>query len=292
MGERRLTLLVTKETSVQQLLRGTMGCSAAVVRTAKQYPDGILLDGRRACTPQLARPGQVLSILLSDRVGGSVEPADGPLELAYEDDDLLVVNKAPGVAVHPSPGHHGDTLGNFLSAYYQKQGIPFVFRPVNRLDRGTSGLMVVARHAYAHEALKSQLHTGDFRRVYLAVCQGELPQQAGVIDQPIGRADGSPLLRAVRPDGDRAVTRYQVLRTGRGRSLVRLELETGRTHQIRVHMAWLGHPLVGDFLYGVEDKALIPRTALHSRSLELRHPVTGQALRLYAPLPADMLSLL
>ena len=292
MEERRLELTLTSAQKVDLLLRRELHCSSAVVRTAKKYPDGILLDGVHANTPDLARPGQVLSILLSDREDGDLEPAEGPVDLTYEDADLLVVNKAAGVAVHPSPGHHSDTLGNFMTAYYKKKGIPFVFRPVNRLDRGTSGLMAAARHAHAQELLKGQLHTGAFRRIYLAVCQGVPHPAQGVIDMPIGRADGSVLRRQVRPDGARAVTRYQVLSSSGVRSLVRLELETGRTHQIRVHMAWLGHPLVGDFLYGVEDKALIGRTALHSWQLSLAHPLTGEPLEPTAPLPADMAALL
>ena len=292
MGERRLEWTVTQPQRVGELLRREMGCSAAVVRTAKGYPDGILLDGVHAAVNDLACPGQVLSILLADRTDGGLEPAQGPLDIVYQDEDLLVLNKAPGVAVHPSPGHHIDTLGNFLTDYYKKQGIPFVFRPVNRLDRGTSGLMAAARHAHAQELLKHQLHTGAFRRVYLAVCQGVPNPDKGVVDMPIGRADGSVLQRQVRADGARAVTHYQVVAVGALRSLVRLELETGRTHQIRVHMAWLGHPLVGDFLYGVETPALIGRTALHSWRLSVQQPLTGETLEWTAPLPEDMRRLL
>ena len=292
MEERRLELRVTQPQNVGLLLRRELNCSAAVVRTAKKYPDGILLDGEHATTADTARPGQVLSILISDRENGDLEPAEGPVDIVYQDGDLLVLNKAAGVAVHPSPGHHADTLGNFLTDYYKKQGVPFIFRPANRLDRGTSGLMVAARHAHAQELLKHQLHTGAFKRVYLAVCQGVPGQEEGIIDMPIGRADGSVLMRQVRADGARAVTHYKVLSTSRGRSLVRLELETGRTHQIRVHMAWLGCPLVGDFLYGVEDKTLIGRTALHSWQLSVKQPLTGKRLELTAPLPEDMVNLL
>lgn len=292
MKDRRLELTVTQAQNVGLLLRRELNCSAAVVRTAKKYPDGILLDGVHATTADSARPGQMLSILISDREDGDLEPAEGPVEFAYQDEDMLVINKAAGVAVHPSPGHHADTLGNFLTDYYKKQGIPFVFRPANRLDRGTSGLMVAARHAHAQELLKHQLHTGAFRRVYLAVCQGIPGQEKGIVDMPIGRADGSVLLRQVRADGARAVTHYKVLSVHGDRSLVRLELETGRTHQIRVHMAWLGCPLVGDFLYGVEDKALIGRTALHSWQLAVTQPLTGERLELTAPLPEDMEKLL
>ena len=292
MDERRLEFHVTEARKVDDLLRRELHCSSAVIRTAKGYEDGILLDGVHATTAQTARPGQVLSILVSDREKGDLVPSNGPVDILYEDADLLAVNKAAGVAVHPGPGHHDDTLGNFLTEYYGKRGVPFVYRPAHRLDRNTSGVMVIARHAHAQELLKGQLHTGEFRRVYLAVCQGTPAQAEGMVDQPIGRADGSVLRREVRPDGDRAVTRYKVMSTEKGRSLVRLELETGRTHQIRVHMAWLGHPLVGDFLYGVEEPDLIGRTALHSWQLSLTHPLTGEKIELTAPVPEDIASLL
>ena len=292
MSQRRLEWVVTQDEKVDNLLRRELRCSSAVIRTAKGYEDGILLDGHHATTADKARAGQVLSIVVSDRADGDLIAAEGPVDVVYEDDDLLVVNKAAGVAAHPGPGHHDDTLGNFLTHHYNEREIPFVYRPAHRLDRNTSGLMVVARHAHAQELLKGQLHTGEFRRTYLAACQGVPPEKEGVIDAPIGRADGSVLRREVRPDGANAVTRYNVVSTKAGRTLVQLELETGRTHQIRVHMAWLGCPLVGDFLYGEEDLNLIGRTALHSWKLSLTQPLTGERLELEAPLPEDMLNLL
>ena len=288
MQERRLELTVKETKKVDDLLRRELHCSSGVIRTAKGYPDGILLSGVHAKTSDMAQAGQVLSILVANREQGDLVPTPGPLNIVYQDDDILVVNKDAGVATHPGPGHHDDTLGNFLTDYYKKQGVPYVYRPAHRLDRNTSGLMVIALHAHAQERLKEQLHTGDFQRTYLAVCQGVPEREEGVIDQPIGRADGSVLMRQVRPDGDRAVTRYKIMSTKNDRSLVRLELETGRTHQIRVHMSWLGYPLVGDFLYGVEDKALIGRTALHSWQLLLTQPLTGQRLELEAPIPQDI----
>ena len=289
--ERRLEITIEQEQKVDDILRRQLCCSSAVIRTAKGYSDGILLDGVHVTTAQMARPGQVLSILVSDRAEGDLVSAEGLVDIVYEDADLLVVNKAAGVAAHPGPGHHDDTLGNFLTHHYKERGVPFVYRPAHRLDRNTSGLMVIARHAHGQELLKGQLHTGDFRRTYLAVCEGVPAQEEGVVNQPIGRADGSVLRREVRSDGAQAVTRYKVMSTKNGRSLVCLELETGRTHQIRVHMAWLGHPLVGDFLYGTERPELIGRTALHSWKLSLTQPLTGERLELEAPIPEDMFNL-
>lgn len=292
MNPRRLTLTVSPERAGQKvdtLLRKELGLSGTVIRRVKWLEDGILLDGARVFTSQRVAAGQVLSVRLADPgIRSGVVPAPGPLDIVYEDDDMLVLNKAPGVLVHPGAGHFDDTIGNFLMDYYKKQGIEADFHPVHRLDKGTSGLMVVAKHPHAQEKLKNQLHTEEFRRVYLAVCAGAPPEERGEVDAPIGMAEGSIMARAVRPDGLPARTAYKVLRREQGRTLVRLELKTGRTHQIRVHMAYLGCPLVGDFLYGVEDKDLIARPALHSAELEVRQPVTGKKLRFLAPLPADM----
>ena len=289
---RRLELVITPELAgvkVDTLLKHHLHLSGTVVRRVKWLEDGILVDGRRVNTRFCPAAGQVLSVRLSDPVRNSgIVPAPGPLDIVHEDDDLIVLNKAAGVPVHPGPGHFSDTLGNFLVDYYEKTGQEADFHPVHRLDRGTSGLLVAAKHPHAQEVLKNQLHTEDFRRVYLAVCEGLPDPPAGVIDAPLGPRPGSLMEQMVRPDGRPARTKYGVLRRWGGRALVSLELETGRTHQIRVHMAHIGHPLTGDFLYGVEDRLLIPRPALHSAQLSILHPITGERLEFSAPLPEDM----
>ena len=289
---RRLELTVTPELAgikVDTLLRKRLGLSGTVVRRVKWLEDGILVDGVRVNTRFCPAAGQVLSVRLSDPVRNSgIVPAPGPLDIVHEDDDLIVLNKSAGVPVHPGPGHFSDTLGNFLVDYYEKTGQEADFHPVHRLDRGTSGLLVAAKHPHAQEVLKNQLHTEDFRRVYLAVCEGLPDPPAGVIDAPLGPKPGSLMEQMVRPDGKPARTKYGVLRRWGDRALVSLELETGRTHQIRVHMAHTGHPLTGDFLYGTEDRALIPRPALHSGYLSFRHPLTGENMQFSVPLPEDM----
>ena len=295
-GARRLTLTVTPDQAgekIDVLLRRELRLSGTVIRRAKWVEDGILLDGARAITGQRVNAGQVLSVLVSDpHPKLDMLPAPGPLDVVYEDGDILVVDKAPGVPVHPGPGHYADTLCNFIAFHYRQAGVAADVHLVHRLDRGTSGLLVVAKHPHAQERLKLQLHTPAFRRVYLAVCDGAPSPAAGVVDAPIGRAPDSLVERRVDPAGQRAVTAYRTLKTADGRALVELELDTGRTHQIRVHMAHLGCPLTGDFLYGREDKALISRPALHSARLSLRHPVTGAAMEWTSPLPPDMAALL
>ncbi|MPM13584.1 Ribosomal large subunit pseudouridine synthase D [bioreactor metagenome] len=274
---------------VDSLLRKELALSGSAVKRAKAAPDGITLDGRIVHTDERAAAGQTLSVVVGDSANLNAPiPKEGPLKIVYEDQDLLILDKQAGAAVHPSPGHYDDTIGNFIMDYYQKRGLAAGYHPVNRLDRGTSGLMVLSKHGYGQERLKAQLHTNEFLRTYLAICDGIPEPCRGVVDAPIGRSEGEVLRREVRSDGEAASTRYETLSAFGGRALVRLELRTGRTHQIRVHMAYLGCPLTGDFLYGKENKELIGRAALHSAHLELTHPVTGRRLVFDAPLPADM----
>ncbi len=292
---RYLTVPISEELAgaeVNTLLRRHLHLSGTVLRRVKWLPDGITVDGVRVNVRYRVAAGQGLSVRLSDPDGAEQPvPRSGPLDIVYEDEDMVVVNKAPGVLVHPSHGHFDDTVGNYLMWHYRENREASGFHPVHRLDKGTSGLLVIAKHPHGQEKLKNQLHTGDFRRIYLAVCDGVPRPAQGIIDAPIGRMPGSLMARRVDAEGQPARTRYRVLQTAGGRALVELELDTGRTHQIRVHMAHMGCPLTGDFLYGRET-ALISRPALHSARLELVHPITGARLSLSAPLPEDIRALL
>ncbi len=293
---RRLTITVPSSRSGQKvdtLLRKELHLSGTVIRRIKWLPDGILLDGDRVFTSARVSPGQVLSVLVGDNsVTSGIVPTPGVLDIVYEDEDLLTLNKPAGCSVHPGPGHYSDTLGNFLMYYYESAGILADFHPVHRLDKGTSGLLVVAKHPHAQEQLKNALHTPSFCRTYLAVCDGVPVPASGTVSAPIGPAAGSLVQQQVRPDGKPAVTHYRTLASFSGRSLMELTLETGRTHQIRVHMAYLGCPLTGDFLYGREDPLLIARPALHSFRLSFLHPITGEPLSFTAPPPEDFCALL
>lgn len=276
---------------LNQLLRKKLGFSALGLKRLRE--DGkVQLDGETVPFFHIPSTEKELAIYLPDDPPSEIEPAAGTLHLLYEDEHLLVVDKSAGMAVHPGPGHHGDTLGNLLMWHYQQLGEHHLFRPVNRLDRSTSGLMCVAKHTYAAERLGAMAAAGDMEKEYLAVCDGIPTQLSGTIDAPIGRKDGSVLMREVRSDGKHAVTNYETLSGFQGRSLIRLRPETGRTHQIRVHMAWLGHPLIGDFLYGTENHALIDRAALHACALKFQHPLTGVPLSFQIGLPYDMARLL
>ena len=268
------------------------GLSTSAIRRSKRRPHGLLVDGEEIYTSYLVHAGQTVAILADDRAPSDIVPNEGPVDILYEDVDLLVVNKPTHLAVHPCAGSWEDSLGARLVHYYRKIGLEAEFHPVHRLDKGTSGLMVVAKHPAAQHILTQSLHSGAFLREYLAVCEGCPSPLSGVIDAPLGRTDDSYIRQEVRPDGKPARTHYEVIGRGERFSLVRLILETGRTHQIRVHMAYLGYPLAGDFLYGTEDPELITRPALHSARLELRQPFTGERLAFESPLPGDMKRLL
>lgn len=293
---RRLDLKISSTLvgqDVDNLLRRQLGLSGSMVRRVKFLEDGILVDGQRVNTRFCPKEGQILSVRLSDSQPHSdTVPREGFLDIVYEDEDIIVINKQAGVPVHVGLGHYDDTLGNFLMYHYQKTGQVCDFHPVHRLDRGTSGLMVVAKHPHAQEKLKRQLHTTDFARTYLAICEGCVRPEQGTICAPIGRRDDSLVEQCVRGDGKYACTHYHVQKTEGAYSLVSLWLETGRTHQIRVHMAHIGHPLVGDFLYGTEQLSLITRPALHSYILSFLHPITGEKLEFTQHMPEDMVNLL
>ena len=204
----------------------------------------------------------------------------------YEDEHLLILNKPAGMTAHAS-NFLPDTPTVAGALAYQR-GPDFIFHVVNRLDKGTTGLMAVAKSGYIHDRLRRTLHSDGFYREYRAVCVGCPEPPAGTIDAPIGRDETSAVRRMVRSDGQQAVSHYEVLSQRDGLSFVKLQPETGRTHQLRVHMAHIGCPLAGDWLYGTEDPDLISRPALHAYALALTHPVTGTHLYFTAPTPADM----
>ncbi len=279
--------------TVRHILRAKLHFSShAVSRLAHGGGNSLRVNGLPVHTPFVLRAGDTLTVETEDRrpPRTAITPGPWPLPVAWEDEHLLVVDKPAGMTAHAS---------NFLpdtptvaGALAWSRGTDFIFHPVNRLDKGTTGLMAVAKSGYVHNLLRRQLHTEGFRREYRAVCLGRPDPEEGTVDAPIGRDEASAVARKVRPDGAPAVSHYKVLAKGDGFSLLALRPETGRTHQLRVHMAHLGCPLAGDWLYGTEDPGLIPRPALHSYAMTLAHPVTGERLELTAPLPEDMRRLL
>ena len=253
--------------TVRHIALMRLSMSYAQFKRAK-FQGELLLDGERVHADRLVRPGQILVVRVPETGGYAVNPGLPTLCVAYEDDDLLVVDKPAPLPSVGSSKQEGPTLENAVYTYLGSTD-PFCYRPVNRLDKGTSGLMVIAKHAHAQQYLQKRLHGDAFIREYLAVCDGVPPACEGVIDLPIAKAYGASIRRIVSAQGKPAQTRYCVERVNGSRSLIRLRLFTGRTHQIRVHLASLGCPVTGDFLYGTEHPLLLRRFALHSALLEL-----------------------
>lgn len=273
--------------TVRAVLKRELGVSTALLNRLKRREGALLRNGAPVFTSAVLRAGDVLAVDLSDPAGpGEIPPVPMALDIRYEDEALLILNKAAPLAVHPSSfAPEEPTLANGLAHYL---GAAFTFHPVNRLDRGTTGLMAVAKSQYVHNLLRQQLHTDGFCREYRGIALGAPPESEGRIDLPIARAEGSPIKRCTAPDGAPALTEYQVLCRRGELTLLRLTPRTGRTHQLRVHLAAVGCPLLGDWLYGTEDRERMGRPALHAALLRLRHPLTGETLSLAADLPEDM----
>ena len=277
---------------VKGILRGELHISYTLLKSLKWRENAILLNGRSVHVNARVRAGDVVSVALDERAPRqtlSVMGANAP-DIVYEDEDLLVLNKPAGIAMHPkADGTGAPSLAAMLTGYLGEGSVPHF---VSRLDKGTSGLLIAAKSGYVHDRLARALHSDALRREYRGIAVGQVAPPCGVIDAPIGRADGSIIRRCVRADGLSSVTEYETLQTTERFTLLRLRPQTGRTHQLRVHMAHLGYPLAGDWLYGTEDKGLIARPALHSCELTFTQPVTGQELHFTAPLPEDMARLL
>lgn len=289
-----ITLLIGPEEDGQLLRRVALGrlqMSYGQFKRAK-FEGQLLLDGEPVHADRRVRTGQLLVVRMpEDARDFPLEPYEMPLSIPYRDRHLLVVDKPAPFPSTSSGRQPPPTLENVV---FFQLGCPagFIYRPVNRLDKGTSGLMVVALNAHAQHRLQALLHSDAFQREYLAVCEGAPPMRQGVIDLPIGKAEGATVRREISQYGKPARTEYRVLDTEKGRSLLWLRLETGRTHQIRVHLQALGCPIVGDFLYGREDPGLPGRFALHSHRIALCHPITGQEVLVESPLPKELRELL
>lgn len=264
--------------------------SSRLIKELKKNPHGILIGNKKVTVQKTLKKGNTLTVYIKENKPPSAAliPVYYPLEIVYEDKDVVVVNKPAFMATHPSQNNHGTTLANALAYHFLQNGGPASVRSVNRLDKNTSGLILIAKNVHASGVLSDHLKVKKIRREYLAFVEGCPDNESGTVDAPIARCEGSTIARCVdKEHGDRAVTHYTVLNKGEF-SLLKLSLETGRTHQIRVHMSYIGHPVAGDFLYGHEFSGGINRHALHSYTLEFTHPVTGEILSFKAPLADDM----
>lgn len=279
--------------TVKQILTGKWKLGSGQIKKAKFRENGILVNGKRVTVRHVLKEGEFLEVLLEEKSFGSSHliPVTGDLHILYEDADLLAVEKPAGLVCHPSGGHYCDSMANLVVGYFAGKGEGYVVRLAGRLDKGTSGILLYAKHAPALTDLERQRADGRMRKEYLAILEGCPDRERGVIDQPMGPDPAVPMKQRVcspQEGGLRSLTRYEICgKSGDLRyAFARITIETGRTHQIRTHMSWLGYPLVGDSLYG--GSTTLPRPALHAGKLTVQHPVSGKKLEFYSALPADM----
>ena len=286
--------------TVRSYIQHTLSISSRMLTVLKQTENGITVNGQHVTVRCVLSKGDVLHLAIDDtpeRASHNIAPSDIKLDVLYEDAHIIVMNKPPHMPTHPSHNHHDDTLANALAFRYAKQGVPFVFRPMGRLDRNTSGIVLAAKDKVASGRLTASIKAGDVHKTYLAIAVGELPVDGltHTIDCGIRRQQESVIMRTTCPDStdpsEVSITDYEVLDAKDGLSLVRVRPRTGRTHQIRVHFAYIGHPLLGDELYGTPD-ARIDRHALHALSLEFPLPFSDRRIMQTAPLPNDMQGLI
>lgn len=287
--KRRLTYRITSENcggTLERFLK-EQGFSRHILTCLKRTEQGICVNGARAYTSCLLHEHDIVTVLLPDEPPSAhIVPVPLPFPIIYEDDDLLVIDKPAGMPIHPSINNYDNTLANAAAWYFSRKGESFVYRCINRLDRDTTGLLILAKHMLSAAILSRMSAAREIHREYLAVAKGCVPA-SGTIDAPIARKETSAIERCVdAAHGEHAVTHFKRLAFDGTYSLVSLKLETGRTHQIRVHMKHIGHPLPGDFLY-CNDFSRIQRQALHSCHLEFLHPITQKPLAFTAEIPAD-----
>lgn len=273
---------------VREIMRQHFDFSARLRNKVKREKL-VTLNGQQ--TPGWIKPsvGDVIKVVLPDEKS-NFEPQAIPLYPVFEDNDMLIINKQPGLIVHPTKGHPTGTVANALMHYMEQTGQSFKIRFVNRLDMDTSGLLVIAKNSYCQNDYTNQMRANTVEKRYIAIVKGIVESDSGIIDLPIGRPDPDNVQRGVMEDGAPSVTHYTVLERfyDEDYSMVELLLETGRTHQIRVHMSHIGHPVLGDWLYGGVNVNLIERQALHAASLTFTHPISKERITLKAPLPEDM----
>ena len=266
-----------------------------VARAKYETPDGITVNGETAWVNRVLHEGDILRVVITDHAPDRIIPVSGELDIVYEDEDLICINKQAGIVLHPSHGHYADSLANHLAFYFEQKGEPHEIRTLGRLDKDTSGLLLFGKSRSAVGLLDAQAASGIRVKEYLALCEGEFTVSEGYVDTPIIREFDGNIKRTAQSGGDPAFTSYKVEARCEGFSLVRLRLKTGRTHQIRVHMSHIGHPLLGDPLYGngtfihpLSPDIKIGRTALHASYLAFDQPFDGKRIELYAELPEDM----
>jgi 23S rRNA pseudouridine1911/1915/1917 synthase len=278
---------------LRTILQKRMMISRKLLSRLKMTEQGITVNGERKYIDIKVKAGDLVAVRMVQEESDDIMPQDLPLHILHEDEELLVLNKEAGMIVHPTHGHYLNTIANGVVYYWQQRGVQYRFRPIHRLDQETSGTLAIAKNPYVHQQISEQMIAHEVKKEYVALVHGVVSSDAGTIHEPIDRDPESPHIRIVTPSGYDAVTHYRIEQRFAKATLVRLWLETGRTHQIRVHMKHLGHPLLGDKMYVRENADLskpepIDRQALHAATLGFTHPATKQWTEFHAPLPEDM----
>ncbi|MDD3350499.1 MAG: RluA family pseudouridine synthase [Eubacteriales bacterium] len=277
--------------TIKTVLKSRMGISTRLLRKLKDT-DGVFLNEKPVKLYEKAKAGDRVLLSMPDENSG-FDPEPIPIEVLYEDRDLLAINKQPGFVVHPTKGHVSHTMANGLMQYMIDSGETYKIRFINRLDMNTSGILLIGKKSHCQDDFARQAKENRVVKSYIAVVHGLVKEEEGIIDLPIGKPVDEEIRRQVIPDGYPSVTRYRVLeRLPSDHTILSLILETGRTHQIRVHLAHIGHPIVGDSLYGEADETLIERQALHAERLEFDHPITKERLVISASWPEDIIKLI
>ncbi len=292
MNESDMTYKVEKEDEtllINEILRSRLNLSSRLLRKIKKS-GGIYKNSEAVFLNSNVEKGDVLRVVLPVETS-YFEPEDMPIDPVYEDVDLLIINKQPGVVVHPTKGHANGTIANGIVHYMMKKGELFKIRFVNRLDRDTSGLLIIGKNSYIQEELSKQMKEDLVIKKYIAIVNGIVKDDSGIIDEPISK-NSDEKIRVVSKEGQNSVTHFKVIkRLKESYTVMEITLKTGRTHQIRVHMSYLGHPVVGDELYGIESPR-IKRQALHAEFLSFIHPRSGIRIEVMAELPHDMKKLM
>lgn len=273
-----------------EYLRGKLRMSRNGLIKVKKS-GSLKVNGYYVHTDEILKAGDKVEFELTEKNSENILPECMELDIIYEDEYMVVINKKAGIPTHPSGKHYTGTLANGLMHHLMEEGKPITIRPVNRLDKNTSGIVIFAKSSHIHHLMALEDYKPNFIKEYLAVAEGRVKADSGTVDAPIARERVHFIKRVVREDGDRAVTHYHVIKRYTDCSLLGITLATGRTHQIRVHMAYLGHPLLGDELYGGSQE-LISRQALHAYNIKMLHPITQSNLNFTAELPKDMMKLI
>ena len=282
---------LNKYSNIKEVLKAEFSMSDRLLLKLKRL-DKIYLNGKNASVNQNISKNDLVECYLDyDEDSSNIIPTEMPINIIYEDEALLILNKPAGISVHPSMDHYTDSLSNGIAFYFSKIGLKKKIRPVNRIDKDTSGIVIFAKNEYIQECLIRQMKSKQFVKKYIAVINDNLDNLEGTISAPIARKEGSIIERCVNESGNIAITHYKVLKRTANYDIVECILETGRTHQIRVHFAHIGHSLLGDTLYGTHSD-LIKRQALHSYEVNFIHPITKQNVKYIADIPEDLKNLL